>query len=111
MVTNPIRIVPLHVAPAAPPAAPANLTYRGGPLLSAVEVLTAFWGADWLATEAPLLTQINDFFLNILSSALTHQLSEYSVPDAAIGHGSVSGTAVITDSEPPATVTVAQIQR
>jgi len=110
MVTNPIRIVPLHVAPAAPPAAPAKLTYRGGPLLSAVEVVTAFWGADWLATEAPLLTQVNDFFLYVLSSPLTDQLGEYSVPGVPIGRGSVGGTAVITDQEPGKLVTDAQIQ-
>jgi hypothetical protein len=110
MVTNPIRIVPLHPGPLAAPPIGANLTYRGGPLLSAVEIFTAFWGADWLATEAPLLTEINDFFLYVLNSPLTTELGEYSVPGMTIGHGSLAGTAVITDREPGALVTDAQIQ-
>ena len=44
---DPIRVVPLHlpdemkVAAATPP----QLTFRNGPLLSAVEVFTVFWGA------------------------------------------------------------------
>jgi hypothetical protein len=79
-------------------------------LLTAVEVVTAFWGADWLAGDAPLLTQINDFFLYILNSPLMSQLGEYSVPNQTIGHGSLSGTAVITDQEPPALVSDAQIR-
>lgn len=110
MVTEPIRIVPLHVAPAAALAAPAKLTYRGGPLLSAVEVFTVFWGADWLAAEAPLLTQVNDFFVFVLPSALMDQLAEYSVPGKPIAHGSLAGTAVITDQEPDKLVTDGQIQ-
>ena len=48
-----IRIVPLHVpddvvatAPGvAPPPAP-QLTYRGGPLMTAVQVFTPFWGGE-----------------------------------------------------------------
>ena len=110
MGTKPIRIVPLHVGPAAPPAVTPNLTYRGGPLISAVEVFTAFWGSAWLASEAPLLTQINNFFLYVLSSALMDQMAEYTVAGTSIGHGSLSGTATITDQEPAALVTDAQIQ-
>jgi hypothetical protein len=110
MATEPIRIVPLHIGPAAPPAAPPKLTYRGGPLISTVDVFTAFWGTDWLAAEAPLLTQINNFFLYVLNSALMDQLGEYSVPSASIGHGSLSGTATITDKQPGTLVTDAQIQ-
>jgi hypothetical protein len=55
---DPIRIVPVHpieavVAPAhgAPPPPPPQLTYRGGPLLSAVEVFTVSWGSAW--TNSP----------------------------------------------------------
>ena len=46
--TDPIRIVPLHVPAAlaaAPSAPPPQLSYRGGPLLTNVEVFTVFWGA------------------------------------------------------------------
>src|SRR5260370_33165726 len=98
MIAQPIRIVPLHPGPAAAPAAPAHLTYRGGPLLSAVQVVTAFWGAKWLAGEAPLLTQNNDFFLFILDSPLMDPLAEYSVPGTPICHGSLAGTEIISDT-------------
>ncbi len=50
-----IRIVPLHVpdtvrtptAEAAAATLPPQLTYRGGPLIAAVEVFTIFWGPAW----------------------------------------------------------------
>ena len=51
---DPIRIVPLHLPSelyraaagvAAPPA--AQLTYRGGPLLSSAKVFTIFRGQAW----------------------------------------------------------------
>ncbi len=107
---GPIRIVPLHPAPAAPPAVAPRLTYRGGPLLQAVEVFTSFWGAEWQAADATLLTQVNDFFTFVLASALMDQLAEYSVPGMAIGPGSLTGTATITDQRPGSTVTDAEIQ-
>src|SRR5450759_5475018 len=51
---RPIRVVPLRVddglvapAPAAPPSPAPSLTYRGGPLLTAVQVFTLFWGDGW----------------------------------------------------------------
>ena len=110
MIAQPIRIVPLHPGPAAALVTPGQLTYRGGPLLGAVEVVTAFWGAEWLADEAPLLTQINDFFLYILDSPLIDQLGEYSVPDTQIGHGSLAGTEILTDTQPGSMVTDADIQ-
>ena len=54
---DPIRIVPLHLpdalrqptvdAKAAAPAAAPQLTYRNGPLLTAVQVFTIFWGPAW----------------------------------------------------------------
>src|SRR5437899_867502 len=108
----PIRIVPRHPGPtaAAAPVVAPQLTYRGGPLLSAAAVVTAFWGDDWLAGEAPMLTQVNDFFLYVLNSEVIDQLSEYSVPGKAIGHGSLAATAVITDQKPGASVTDEEIQ-
>src|SRR2546428_11648464 len=58
---DPVRIVPLHAprevfAPAPGIAAPPSpqLTYRGGPLLGAVQVFTVFWGAAW--NDAPQLS-------------------------------------------------------
>jgi hypothetical protein len=104
---DPIRIVPLHVpdvlgqptaeAAAAGPAAAPQLTYRNGPLLTAVEVFTIFWGAAWQqAPQSTLVTNINNFFDFILTSPLIDQLKEYSVPGRAIGHGKYTGTVTIT---------------
>src|SRR5438445_6161065 len=92
MIAQPIRIVPFHPGPAAALVTQAQLTYRGGPLLGAVEVVTAFWGAEWLADEAPLLTQINDFFLYILDSPLIDRPAESWCPITQMGKGSLPGT-------------------
>jgi hypothetical protein len=97
---DPIRVVPLHVddsvvatAPGVPPGPAPSLTYRGGPLLTAVEVFTFFWGAAWQAQpQAGLAQQINQFFDYALSSALIDQMSEYNVPGKTIGHGKHTGS-------------------
>jgi hypothetical protein len=99
---DPIRIVPLHVPddvvrplvePAAAPAAPPQLTYRNGPLLSAVEVFTLFWGPLWQQPpQSAMVSQVNQFFDFILTSPLIDQLAEYNVPGQAIGHGKRIGS-------------------
>jgi hypothetical protein len=102
-----IRIVPLHLpdtlgqptaeAKAAGPAAAPQLTYRNGPLLTAVEVFTIFWGPAWQQpAQSAMVTEINQFFDFILPSALIDQLAEYSVPGKTIGHGKHTGTLTIT---------------
>ena len=115
---DPIRIVPLHLPselyrPAAGIAAPptAQLTYRGGPLLTSVKVFTVFWGTAWQTSpNSALATQINEFFKFVVSSALMDQLSEYSVTGQAIGHGSFVGTVTITQPALSHSVTDAAIQ-
>ena len=111
---HPIRVVPLHrpelqrVAPAVAP----QLTYRGGPLLTAVEVFTVFWGAEWKqAPQIALVTNLNLFFDYILMSALMDQLGEYSVPGKNIGHGKRTGTAVLTSPAPNTPVQDSEIQQ
>jgi hypothetical protein len=102
-----IRVVPLQLpdplkqptveAAAAGPAAAPQLTYRNGPLISAVEVFTIFWGAAWQnAPLSGLLGQINQFFDFVLTSELMTQLGEYSVPGKPIGPGKHTGTVTIT---------------
>jgi hypothetical protein len=108
-VTNPIQIVPLHREALAAPVATANLTYRGGPLLTAVEVFTFFWGSAWQGQQASLVDQINQFFDFILTSDLIAQLAEYGVPGMSIGHGSRSGT-VILGGDVPSTVDDSDLQ-
>jgi hypothetical protein len=110
----PIRIVPLHrpEAAAAPAATAPQLTYRNGPLLTAVEVFTVFWGSAWQQVpNSNLLTQINQFFGYILTSQLIDQLGEYSVPGQTIGHGSHVGTTVLTAPEPGKSLQDSAIQQ
>ena len=116
--SDPIRIVPIHVPKelfqaaegvAAPP--PPHLTYRGGPLLSSVEIFTVFWGTPW--TTAPLSSMGQDlakFFQFIVTSPLIDQLSEYNVPSFPIKHGSFNGSATITTPVLGASVTDSAIQ-
>ena len=111
---HPIRVVPLHRPEALTIAAAAvpNLTYRNGPLLTAVQVFTTFWGPAWeQAPNSDLLTQINQFFDYILTSQLMDQLGEYSVRGQTIGHGSRIGTTVLTSPDPGTSVQDNAIQQ
>ena len=96
-----------HFAPAK-----AKLTYRGGALLSSVEVFTVFWGREWNAEPARKIRDgINAFFGDILKSDLIDQLAEYSVRGKAIGHGSLIGTKVIAAGAPKGSVTDSALQQ
>jgi hypothetical protein len=115
-----IRIVPLHLPPGLTlhidglTATPApKLTYRGGPLLVAVQVFTVFWGSAWKKTPyAQMATDVNAFFAAILqSSLLTTQMAEYSVPKYKIGAGTLTGTSTVTAPALGQSVTDAAIQR
>ena len=108
---EPIRVVPLHqVAMAAP--AKADLTYRGGSLLSRVQVFTIFWGKLWGSSSGSrdLMNKLNQFFEDIVVSPLIDQLAEYSVARRTIGHGSFLGTKVITSNAPRASITDSAVQ-
>ena len=110
---NPIRIVPLHPgkAKAAAPQVTPKLTYRNGPLLTAVQVFTIFWGATWNdAPQNALLTKVNEFFDFILSSELLDQLAEYSGPNQTISHGVLIGTITLSTPAPGKTVDDSAIQ-
>ena len=93
--SRPIRIVPIHRPEAAAQPQPSRpkLTYRGGPLIPAVEVFTVFWGDAWKQqAQANLVPKLNQFFDVILSSDLMDQLAEYSVSGTTIGHGRRTGS-------------------
>src|SRR4029079_8908438 len=115
---DPIRIVPLHTvrdlgrpAHGAAAAASPQLTYRGGPLSTAGEVFTVFWGAWWQGGDGTALAaQLNGFFDFVLTSQLIDQLGEYSVSGQTIGHGSGIGTLTITEPALGSSVSDAQIQ-
>lgn len=115
--TDAIRIVPVRqiddiglatdeVGAGPPPA----LTYRGGQLLTSVQVFTLFWGAKWSSAQASARAQVNQFFDFILSSAMIDQLSEYSTSGMTIGHGAHVGTATVTAPAPPRSVSDGALQ-
>jgi hypothetical protein len=111
---HPIRIVPLHrpEVPTARATALPHLTYRNGPLLTAAQVFTIFWGSSWeQAPNSDLRGKINQFFDYILTSQLIDQLGEYSVPGQAIGHGTRIGTTVLTSPAPGTSVQDSAIQQ
>jgi hypothetical protein len=111
MAVNPIQIVPLRSDANAPVIAP-KLTYRGGPLISAVQVFTCFWGDPWRqGPQAAIALEVNQFFDFVVGSALIDQLSEYSVPGRPIDHGAFVGTRTVAGSLPSTSVTDADIQR
>ena len=97
---SPIIIVPLRTQALAPTVKP-RLTYRGGRLLTAVEVFVFFWGDAWASEpQTTLMGRINDFFEYIVASPLIDQLAEYSVQDQTIGHGKRVGAIALTTTVP-----------
>jgi hypothetical protein len=112
-----IRIVPLSLTqdqrapvPGIPAAPTAQMTYRGGPLLSSVDVFALYWGAGWQGAQAALTQQIDQFFDFVVTSALIDQLSEYSVSGQTIGHGRRSGSTVVTTPAPASSITDAGVR-
>jgi hypothetical protein len=88
------------------------LTYRGGSLLTAVEVFTVFWGFAWQkAANTHVITDMNAFFDFVLTSALIDQLSEYGVPSQTIGHGKRIGTVTLTTPKLGASAQDSEIQQ
>ncbi len=115
-----VRVVPLatirdtgvfHDKDLAAATPPPQLTYRGGPVLGTVEVVTMFWGKAWsLPANQGLPAKLNAFFDAILTSALIDQLAEYDTPTTAIGHGQRTATATVTSPNVRLNVTDAAIQ-
>ena len=102
--SKPIIIVPIHKPEeemAMVAAAPAQLVYNNGPLLTAVQVYTIFWGSALQQSPASdMVNNLNSFFDYILTSSLMDQMADYSTSGQTIGHGSRIGTTTITTSDP-----------
>ena len=77
----------------------AHLTYRGGPVLANVKVVTVFWGSGVEATK-----DVNQFYSDITVSPYFDWLTEYNTPTQKIGHGSLAGSYV--DASPPGGTTI-----
>lgn len=97
----------LHVAPSN-----AQLSYRGGPLLTRVQVYTVYWGASWQASASAqaLVQGLDRFFSDILVSPLIDQLAEYNVGAKRIGHGKYLGSSVQSAGAPRGSVTDAAVR-
>lgn len=111
-----VRIVPLatpDVAQRTAAAQAAQLVYNNGPLITAAQVFTIFWGSAWQQQPAlaSMIAQVNGFFDYILTSSLIDQLAEYSVAQYKIGHGKRVGTVTLTDPDVGTTVSDAAIQK
>jgi hypothetical protein len=113
--SSPITIVPLYVPEeemTLDATTPAQLVYNNGPLLTAVQVFTVFWGTAWQQSPASdMVSNINNFFDYILTSPLMDQLAEYSASGQNIGHGSRIGTTTRTTSDPGSSVADSDIQQ
>ncbi len=101
---NPISIVPTltQQIDAATAARTANFTYRGGPLISHVQVFNVFWGAPWQQSSYQFMANnLNTYFQTIVTSPLLDQLQEYSRGSYQIGQGTFLGSATITQPSLP----------
>lgn len=95
----------------AAPAA-AQLTYRGGPIITGVKIFTLFWGSEWAQiSNQQIASQMNDFFTYLVTSPLIGQLAEYSVTQFPIGHGSFLGTLAVTGQDPASSIADTGIQQ
>ncbi len=111
-----IKVVPLRrpeeFAARKIAAATAQLTYRGGPLITGVKIFTLFWGSAWSQSEnQQTASRLNDFFTYLVTSPLMDQLSEYSVDQSSIGHGSFVGTLTVAAKDPASPLPDADIQQ
>jgi hypothetical protein len=95
------------------PSATPKLIYNGGPLINNVKVFTIFWGKSWKSntSTATLIGKINQYFTDILTSALIDQLGEYNQPNSKIGYGSFIGSTTITEGVPTTSIHDADIQK
>src|ERR1700693_2738991 len=100
---------PFHGTPLVAVQAP-RLTYRGGALLQNVEVFAIFWGKQWATSPSAkaLIAEMNQFFADILGSALIDQRAEYNVAGKKIGHGKFIGSKVIGANAPATSVSDSQ---
>ena len=108
---RPIRVVPLHGSARAL-APKVQLTYRGGPLLTKVEVVPVFWGAAWSDVEPHATAKrLEAFFRFVVASPYIDQLAEYDTAELKIVRGRLAGSVMVTDPAPAARVSDSAIQQ
>lgn len=90
----------------------ARLTYRGGPLIAAVDVFAIFWGQAWQTSpQSQLMSSIDEFYRFVVGSALLHELNEYSAGGTDIGPGTYAGSAILTTTQRRKTVSDATLRK
>jgi hypothetical protein len=85
------------VAATAPAASTPNFTDRGGVVLPAVSVQLIYWGTAWPGRADPPPIDVTAAFGAILSGPYMGALDQYR----GIGGGTLAGTTVVADSDPP----------
>ncbi|HEX6799610.1 MAG TPA: hypothetical protein VF116_18020 [Ktedonobacterales bacterium] len=93
------RLVPVEAAPA---LAPAQLSYRGGPLIASAKVYALYWGSTWASTLPPssgpqgvTRAAFDGFLSDVVRSAYMVLLAEYSTENVTIGRGSLLGSNIV----------------
>jgi hypothetical protein len=70
---------------------------RGGTVLPSVNVQLVFWGGAWASGGSPTPDEVAAAFGAVLTGPYMSALAQYR----GIGNGTLAGTTVIADSEPP----------
>ena len=83
----------------------AHMVYRGGPVITSVEVTTVFWGAS-----VPNQSALDAFYGTIVNSPYVDTLTEYDTPTQHIGRGSFQTSYVDTDAPSDTQLSDDQIQ-
>ena len=88
----------MTVTPDAVPNAAANLTYRGGPVLANVKVVTVFWGNN-VQFSGTGSQSLNSFYSAVTASPYYDWLSEYNTPTQNLGEGTLGGSYAYTSGK------------
>jgi hypothetical protein len=83
----------------------AHLTYRGGPVLPNVQVVTVFWN-----NKVQFQKELDTFYGEITSSAYYDWLTEYNTSTQTIGHGKLLASHVDTGAPTQTALTDADVQ-
>jgi hypothetical protein len=119
---RPIHIVPFITHPGeSTQQSGAHLSYYGGPVISNIQVVVVYWGAN---VNSEIIAKIPGFYQGVTNSAYFDLLSEYSTDITPVGGGSGTNqsigrgsfvqattiTPTIGDCPPSCNITDAQIQ-
>jgi hypothetical protein len=98
----------------APPA--PKVAFNLGPVHTSVQVVPIFWGEYWKTSDgASLISSINSFYDNLMTSPWMDLLTEYNTYDSShnlvmqIGHGTRLAQNPITNADPPNALTAGQV--